>query len=135
MPFWLALGSALLGAYQSYQGAQAQRQALQSASQGLSPEELGELRRGGTANIRLNLGRRGLLSSGLLPGSLATLERQIGMAQAGAKRETLPYALQLLQGQAQQPSLLGSIVPLMLQYGVRSPQGGWWVPPYQTVTP
>ncbi len=87
MPFWLALGLGLLGAYQTYKAAQAQQQAIQSLQQGgLSPEEVARMRQQGTANLRLNLARRGLLDSGLLPGGVAALEGELALAQAAAKR-------------------------------------------------
>ena len=135
MPFWLALGLGLLGAYQSYRSAQAQQQAIQALQQGgLSPEELARMREQGEANLRLNLSRRGLLDSGLLPGGLAALERELALAQAQAKRGAAPALSQIYLSQAQQPSFLQALLPLVLQYGLWGPQGQQWIRP-TIVTP
>jgi hypothetical protein len=129
MNFWLALGLGLLGAWQAYQASQAQQRAIQTLSQGFSPEEIARMREQGTANLRLNLARRGLLDSGLLPGGVAALEGELALAQAAAKRGMAPALSSIYLQQAQQPSFLAALVPLLLQYGVQRPGGGWLIPP------
>lgn len=102
---------------------------------GLSDEELKALREQGEAQISRALAQRGLMDSGLMPGAKAALEGELALAKARARG---PYRLALAQqlmGQAQQPTLLGQLIPLALQYGLRGPAGDWWIPPYNPQIP
>lgn len=115
---------------QAQQQAEAQRRALATLEQGgLSEEELRALREEGESAIRKGLAQRGLLDSGLLPGAQTKLEGELALAKARARA---PFRLALaeqLSRQAQQPTLLGSLIPIVMQYGLRGPGGDWWIPP------
>lgn len=116
---------------QASQQAEAQRRALAELERGgLSPEELAAMREEGQAAISKSLAQRGLLDSGLLPGAQAKLEGELALARARARA---PFRLALaeqLSRQAQQPTLLGSLIPLVMQYGLKGPGGDWWIQPY-----
>jgi len=130
MPFWLSLGLGLLGLWQTYNQQRMQQRALRLAeqqAQGLSPEEMAALRQQGESNMRLDLARRGMLDSGLLPGARALLEGELALAKARGRNAT-PY-INLLSQQASQPSFLSQLIPLVLQYGLQNPQGGWYLQP------
>lgn len=136
MPFWLSLALGLLGGYQTYQGQQAQQRALALAEQGgLSDIEAADLERRGRASLKTTLSRRGLLDSGLLSAGEAAIPGEIALAKARGRGALQGTYIQSLMQQAQQPSLIGSLVPLFLQYGVQRPGGGgYYIPPY-SITP
>lgn len=121
IPFLAALIPSLLGLYQQYRQGQTQSQVMKTLSQGLSPEEIAEMRTQGTANVEQSLARRGLLQSGLLAPGLSGVERDIGLAKASARRGTAPALASFAQ--AQQPSFLSQLIPLFLKYGVKTPWG------------
>lgn len=131
MPFWLGLGLGLLGLFQQQQQAQAQQRAMQMAEQGgLSDVELADLERRGRAGLKTTLSRRGLLDSGLLSAGEAAIPGELALAKAKGRGALQGTYLQALLSQSQQPSLVGSLVPLFLQYGLQRPGGGYYIPPY-----
>lgn len=116
---------------QGQQQAEAARRAQAILEQGgLSPEELAAMRREGEARIKGALAGRGLLDSGLLPGAQAALEGELALAKARAKAPFQSALAQMLSQQSQQPSLLSSLIPIVMQHGLRGPGGEWWIPPY-----
>lgn len=123
IPFLAALIPSLLGLYQQYKQGQTQSQVMKTLSQGLSPEEIAEMRTQGTANVEQSLARRGLLQSGLLAPGLSGVERDIGLAKGAARRGTAPALASFASAQAQQPSFLSQLIPLFLKYGVKTPWG------------
>ncbi len=120
-----------MGFLQAQQAAQAQREALELLRQGgLSEEEIKALREQGESEIGKSLASRGLSDSGLLAGAKAALEGELALARARARG---PYRLQLsemLSRAAQQPTLLSTLIPIVMRYGLRGPGGDWWIPPF-----
>lgn len=131
MPFWLGLGLGLLGLYQTAQQQRSQQQALEMArSGGLSDEEAADLERRARAGLKTTLSRRGLLDSGLLSAGEAAIPGEIALAKARGRGALQGTYIQSLLQQSQQPGLIGSLVPLFLQYGLQRPGGGYVIPPY-----
>jgi hypothetical protein len=124
MPFWAAIASLLLGGYQAYQASQAQQRAEASAREGgLTSEEIAEFQRRGEESITRDAARRGLLDSGIPAGGRAALQAELAFAKARSRLPLQGSYIQALTNRANQPSLLSSLIPLFLRYGVRGPGG------------
>ena len=99
---WITAG---LGVAQAAQSKGMANRAIQTAEKPRFTEEMAtSARRGGTSNILANLASRGLLDSSLQTGGLASLERGIAEARAGA-------------------GTMGDVPSLMWQYAMGLGQG------------
>lgn len=125
MPWWLGLGGLLLSLFQGNQAASAQQKAIDAAK--LSDEDIADLRAGGESSLKSNLASRGLLDSSLLSGGLGRLTREL----ADAKRRGSAQLSSIYQSQADKPSFLTQLVPLLLQMGLKGPGGQSWLDPYK----
>jgi hypothetical protein len=132
LPLWSAIAGLGLSAFQALSGHSAQQRAEQAAREGgMSPEEVNEMEQRGMAGAKLDLRRRGLLDSGLLPGARAAVTGEVALARAKSRLPLQGSYIQMLQQRSQQPNFLGSLIPLVMQYGLRGPGGSTLIKPYQ----
>lgn len=131
MPLWLTLALAGIGLAQSASASSAQQRALEAAQQGnqLSAEELAQMESQGTSALKGNLAQRGLLDSSLFTGGLAKLRGELALAKAKGRGAFQGSYISQLLNRSNQPSLLSTLVPLSLQYGVRGRGENDWIIP------
>lgn len=125
----------LLGFVQAQQQQQMFQQAL-GATQGLSDAEIANLQGKSEASLKQNLSSRGLLDSGLLAGGQATIAKELALAKASSKLPAQGSYINALMSKSNQPTLISSLIPLIMQHGLQGFGGNWLVPkPPVTVSP
>jgi hypothetical protein len=110
------------------------RDKLMAAMQ-MSPQEESGLRTQAGANVKSGLASRGLLDSGIYGSALAGIEPEIARIKGQRAAGTLGAGglSGLYASEASQPSFLGSLMPLLMKYGLKDFSGGYSIQPDKTI--